>query len=283
MFRAYVLDLENIAPLIKNESSLSIYDDVKTSKIIETLENILSAKKAFLNAKELCDLFFPSAECPVFLSHSGQNKLNVRKFAQWLKRNFELNAFIDSDLWGCIADLQKKIDAKFSKDEYGKYDYKKINYSTAHVHMMLSHALTQMIDYSECFIFLKSSESISIQDTQKGTFSPWIFHELATVDTIRENRNRKSLPQEIAKVHAGMFSKRCDESLKIFYPIPYKRPISLVKDDLENWQSNFMNPYSDRLKRIMKCAGMLCEGYGEEMAIAKTKWEKALNWLYKNY
>lgn len=108
MFRAYVLDLENIAPLIKNESSLSIYDDVKTSKIIETLENILSAKKAFLNAKELCDLFFPSAECPVFLSHSGQNKLNVRKFAQWLKRNFELNAFIDSDLWGCIADLQKK-------------------------------------------------------------------------------------------------------------------------------------------------------------------------------
>ena len=283
MFRAYALDLENIEPLIKNESSSSIYDGVKKSKIIETLEDILSAKKEFLNAKDLCDLFFPSAECPVFLSHSGQNKRSVQKFAQWLKKNFEINAFIDSDLWGCIADLQRKIDAKYSKGDDGKYDYKKRNYSTAHVHMMLSHALTQMIDYSECFIFLKSSESISIQDTQKGTFSPWIFHELATVDTIRENPNRKSLPQEKEKVQTRTFSNCCDESLKIFYPIPYKRPVPLVKSDLENWQSYFMNPYSDRLSRIMKYAGMLCEDNGNEITNAKKKWEKALNWLYKNY
>ena len=44
-----------------------------------------------------------------------------------------------------------------------------------------------------------------------------------------------------------------------------------------------MNPYSDRLKRIMKYAGTLCEDNGDEITIAKTKWEKALNWLYKNY
>lgn len=284
MFRAYALDLEKIEPLIKNESSLSIYDDVKTSKIIETLEDILSAKKEFLKADDLRNLFFPSAECPVFLSHSGQNKQNVRKFAQWLKKNFEINAFIDSDLWGCIADLQRKIDAKYSKGDNGKYDYEKRNYSTAHVHMMLSHALTQMIDYSECFIFLKSSESISIQDTQKGTFSPWIFHELATVDTIRENRNRKSLPKDLMKHES--FSKAIggtENEIKIFYPVPCNLLISLSKRDLENWQSNFMNPYSDRLKRIMKYAGTLCEDNGDEITIAKTKWEKALNWLYKNY
>ena len=97
MFRAYALDLEEIGSLIENESSSSIYDDVKTSKIVKTLEDVLSAKKDFLNAKDLCDLFFPSVECPVFLSHSGQKKRNVRKFAQWLKKNFEINAFIDSD------------------------------------------------------------------------------------------------------------------------------------------------------------------------------------------
>lgn len=51
MFRAYALDLEKIEPLIKNESSLSIYDDVKTSKIIETLEDILSAKKRIFESR----------------------------------------------------------------------------------------------------------------------------------------------------------------------------------------------------------------------------------------
>lgn len=33
MFRAYAVDLNDIRPLIKNESATSIYDEVKTNKI----------------------------------------------------------------------------------------------------------------------------------------------------------------------------------------------------------------------------------------------------------
>ncbi len=276
MFGAYVVNLEDIEPLINDEPAKSIYNNVEKSEIIETLKGILSAEKKFLNAEEMCNLFFPVAECPVFLSHSSQNKQNVRKFAQWLKKNFEINAFIDSDLWGCIANLQRKIDAKFSKDENGKYNYKKICDSTAHVHMMLCHALTQMINHAECFIFLKSSASISIHDTQKGTFSPWIFHELATVDTIRRKRSRTTLPEDEPKSES--FSKvqgRAEKDIKIFYPVPYNRLVTLEKHNLESWESCCSKGrYGFLLERMYR---------QKNNYPPMKKWEESLNWLYEKF
>ena len=47
MFGAYVVNLEDIEPLINDEPAKSIYDDVKKSEIIETLKGILSAEKNF--------------------------------------------------------------------------------------------------------------------------------------------------------------------------------------------------------------------------------------------
>ena len=191
MFRAYAIDLSEIRSLIENETAQSIYDELKTETIKETLKKILSAKTPFLDSDELCNLFFPVQNCPVFLSHSGQNKKEVEQFAQWLKKHFEINSFVDSDLWGCVKDLQQSLDYNFCRIDpstykhidindtrLGKrttYSYSERNISTAHVHMMLCHALTQMIDVAECFIFIKSSESYGLEN---GIDGPKFFTQL---------------------------------------------------------------------------------------------------------
>jgi hypothetical protein len=299
MFRAYALDLDSITSLIENESCESIYEEVDREKINSSLKDILKQKSKSLDGKKLMELFFPSKNCPVFLSHSGLDDKRVTQFSQWLKRNFEINSFIDSDLWGCITDLQKEIDLQGktnagTEERIARYvqlrcsrvifDYKERNYNTANVHIMLCHALTQMIDTAECFIFLGSSNSYSERAGEKGTFSPWIFHELSTVNVIRENKIRDTVPE-------GLPELRCFSSLnesagekrevKIFYPTPLERHALLKKTDLENWAKGMSD--SGRCNDwYMDAAARLCSDTADGTINAKEKWEKALNWLYKN-
>lgn len=299
MFRAYAVDLNDIRPLIKDESATSIYDEVKTNKIKATLKKILTAESPFLDSEKICNLFFPAQTCPVFLSHSGQNKEEVEQFAQWLKEHFEINSFIDSDLWGCIKDLQLSLDHDFCRidpetrkhiDKKDKlvskrttYSYSDRNISTAHVHMMLCHALTQMIDSAECFIFLKSSESYALENGKDGTFSPWIFHELATVDTIRTNRNRETLPTSIALESYSRIYESVAGMPKVFYPIALKRANLLKMADFNRWCSQDFEPHDNsRLQAILEYAYPNYKKTAKPTIEPKEKWEKALNWLYEN-
>lgn len=98
---------------------------------------------------------FSIAKADVFISHSHKNIEKVKAFTGWLKEKFGLIAFIDSCVWGYCDDLLKLIDDRFCKHQDGKtYDYKLRNYTTSHVHTMLSAALLGMIDRTECLIFL---------------------------------------------------------------------------------------------------------------------------------
>lgn len=279
MFRAYIVDLNEIYPLIEEESTESIYGREAKPEITKTLEVILNPQNTFLNGIELGKHIFPSTDCSVFLSHSGQDKEKVNQFAQWLKKYFDINSFIDSDLWGNLADLQQILDDLFHQNKKNVSDYKK--YSSAHTHMILCHALTQMIDTAECFIFLKSPESYSSNNKMSGTFSPWILYELFTMDTIRLNRIRDSLPP---KDHLRVFSKTDENNwkkLNLFYPIALKRPYSLKKDDIEKWQCQKFS-FSSYANALRKLSGRKEEN-GKEMIFPTKNWEKALNWLYENY
>lgn len=299
MFRAYALDLDSITSLIENESCESIYEEVDREKINSSLKDFLKQKPHSLNGKKLMDLFFPSKNCPVFLSHSGLDDKRVTQFSQWLKRNFEINSFIDSDLWGCIKDLQWEIDQECktnagTKEQIVRYiqsrcsgntfDYTERNYNTANVHIMLCHALTQMIDSAECFIFLGSSNSYSEQDGDKGTFSPWIFHELSTVNVIREHKIRDTVPEMLPELRCfSSLNESAGEKriVQIFYPTPLERHALLKKTDLENWVKGMSD--SGRCNDwYMDIAARLCNDVADGTIDAKEKWEKALNWLYKN-
>lgn len=46
--------------------------------------------------------WFPNINSNIFISHSHLDEEYVIAFAGWLKKNFNLNAFIDSCVWGIL-------------------------------------------------------------------------------------------------------------------------------------------------------------------------------------
>lgn len=56
--------------------------------------------------------------------------------------------------------------------------------------MMLSTALNNMIDSTECLFFLNTPNSISlsneITNEQKFTYSPWLYSELTTASIVEK-------------------------------------------------------------------------------------------------
>ena len=60
-----------------------------------------------------------------------------------------------------------------------------------HVHMMLSTALANMIDKTECIMFLNTPNSVSTRDTKLKTYSPWIYNEIEITRIIEKNKKNK--------------------------------------------------------------------------------------------
>lgn len=163
------------------------YAEIKTD-IQTDLKNFIGSDRVISGTK-LQDSWFPTKhKFSVFLSHSHNDEKLAIALAGFLKEELNLNTFIDSCLWGYSNDLLKVIDENYCKHSDGKsFDYDKRNYSTSHVHMMLSIALSKMIDNCEAIFFLNSENSISLNEDimKKRTSSPWIYNELSLANMIR--------------------------------------------------------------------------------------------------
>lgn len=113
------------------------------------------------------------------------------------------------------------------------YIYSKRNYSTSHVHMMLTVALAQMIDKTECLFFLNTPTSI-IPDSSdiKKTESPWIYTELAMSKLIRTKS-----PEQHRKAMVKMMSEggTIEKALSIDYTVDLSHLTSLDKAALDKW------------------------------------------------
>lgn len=176
-----------------------LYDDYKWE--VENNLDLYVCKNGNLDGDKIINNWFPEINAHVFISHSHNDEILAKNFAGWLKDNFNIDSFIDSCVWGYLDDLQKKIDEKFSQSDYetGYYDYTKRNYSTSHVHIMLSTALMSMMDKCECVIFLNTDNS-TVQSKGEYTTddskvsSPWIYDELIMTNYLREK-----IPQRILK------------------------------------------------------------------------------------
>ena len=184
----------------------SLYDD-ELKKHLESGRKIYNNHKeqAKKNLKEfICDNgridgtsmkdhWFQMEDVDVFISHSHQDIIKVQAFAGWLYDEFGLTAFIDSCVWGYCDELLKQIDDTYCKESDETYSYELRNYTTSHVHIMLSTALTEMINKTECIIFYNTPNSVSLVDDlqtikkqkEKVTLSPWIYHELAMTSLVK--------------------------------------------------------------------------------------------------
>ena len=173
------------------ESGEIIYSDFKeqTKKQLDSFIN----ENGIIDGTALKNHWFEIGKADVFLSHSHKDINRVKAFAGWLYDEFNLTSFIDSCVWGYCDDLLRMIDDTYCKNSKSDtYNYTLRNYTTSHVHSMLSSAITEMMDNTECLLFFNTPNSLSMPEELEGlrtknstTFSPWIYHELSMSTMIR--------------------------------------------------------------------------------------------------
>lgn len=135
-----------------------------------------------LDGSQLQNLNFPSLRdnYHVFISYSHNDEELALYLASYLQNNCGLNCFLDSTVWHSADSLLKRLDDIYCLNEDGQtYNYNSRNFSTSHVHAMLSMAMHSIINRSECCIVLNSEHSFTLQDgIDNATFSPWLYEEV---------------------------------------------------------------------------------------------------------
>lgn len=213
---------------------------------IEKIINSFVRDDGSLDGSMMQANWFPQIKADIFISHSHKDKDLAHALAGWLKETFGLTAFIDSCVWGCANELLKLIDNRYCRNEHRRtYDYEKRNSSTSHVHMMLSVALTQMIDNTECLFFLNTPNSITPDTIINQTESPWIYSEIAMSRLIRKKELKEYRVMEYNE-SLKTFSK--DEKLKIQYDLPTNHLVDINADDLNEWERRYKKQYSENLR-----------------------------------
>ena len=230
MYKSFKINATNCNQLKAKESTQTVsYIESfmegieQPNKIKEQLEGYLSkydTNNDCIEAEILWDDWFPNISADVFISHSSRDSVVAENLAKYLKKNLGLKSFIDSEIWGHKDDLQRTLDKRHCPiPNSSTFDYDCRNQTTAHVNRILSHALTRMIDKTECFIFIESSNS-TVNETNhinQKTLSPWIFHELSIAEIIKP----RDLERECNFAKAASYKNLLIEAreLNIAYPI----------------------------------------------------------------
>ncbi|MCW3791478.1 hypothetical protein OM416_07795 [Paenibacillus sp. LS1] len=209
-----------------------------------------------IDGSSIQDDWFPQVDVDIFLSHSHTDEKLALSLAGWLSIEFNLKVFVDSCVWGYADVLLREIDNNFCKiKDSSSYSYEERNKSTAHVHMMLSTAITQLMDKTECIVFLNTSNSITTDEAMKKTKSPWIFYELMMMKLIRK-KTIKEHRHHVLLEYAEL-KKSAEASMKINYRISLDHLIPLSDKDLFSWKKTYSQnelyypyPMSNGIKRV---------------------------------
>jgi hypothetical protein len=162
-----------------------------------------------IDASKVEDVWFPSLQADIFISHSHADIDLVHRLVGLFKV-YGLSAFVDSSVWGHSDQLLQQIDRAYCYDADRKiYSYEDRNRSTALVHNLLLIALMKVIDKAECVLFLNTPSSIEINTDHNGnpweeTASPWIYSELAITRLIKRRELSEFRPRlrEMQKIAA---------------------------------------------------------------------------------
>jgi hypothetical protein len=190
-----------------------------------------------LDASKIVANWFPDIEAQVFISHSHKDNKQAVELAGWLHSKFGIKSFIDSGVWGYSDDLLKLINDEYCRGQDGSYLYEKINRASGHVHMMLTTALSRMINNCECIIFMNTPNSISAKSFIQGggsTDSPWIYSEISMTSLIQKrspSEHRKTTLRKSLVLEAML------DSVPVRYDIDLRHLTTLSMADLTKWGS----------------------------------------------
>ena len=209
----YKVTTETINTVLKESPIQSIAPNpTKPNDLRNELRNLIKGEGGIINGEKLRDLVFPTDEFDVFISHS-HNDLEIAKlFAVWLKEKYRYRVFLDSFVWSSIDGLLLEIDNQYCKQKNGLYSYHRRNYSTAHIHTMLSMSIMEIIRHSKVGVFIDSPHSLNLNklrnNNQAKTLSPWIYQEIMFMRLFADKKSsthmfsRKNLNESFQIAHS---------------------------------------------------------------------------------
>ena len=146
------------------------------------LRRLVKGESGIIDGEKLQNFVFPTDNYDILISHSHDDLEIAKQFAAWLKEKYEYSVFLDSFVWNSADGLLQEIDNLYCKQRNGLYNYRKRNYSTAHIHTMLSMSIMEIIKNSSAGIFINSPHSINLRNLSNNnrakTLSPWIYQEI---------------------------------------------------------------------------------------------------------
>ncbi|MBR3624009.1 MAG: hypothetical protein IKN43_11770 [Selenomonadaceae bacterium] len=206
-----------------------------------------------LDANKLNDAWFPEIRCDAFISYSHLDVDEAEELSRVFYKYFGLNVFVDSFFWNSCDELQRLIDDKYSfcDEDEAFYDYRKVQYSASHVHLLLIGQLLRVIENCDCFFLLGTPNSLINENGKIQSSSPWIYFETLLYDRLMHTRITKT---------AGLGSINESVQLKIRYPITKSKMKNLNINDLvklnqmlcKNCNVSALNLLYDRVFRPFK-------------------------------
>ena len=224
--------------------ALSNHNHHKTIIEKKIKESFVFKSDGVIEVKPIEDTWFPNINCHIFLSHSHYDENIALFLAGFLKEKCDVDVFVDSCIWSYSNDLLKIIDEHYCKTRFGHYDYNLRNITTTHVHLILNMALTKMINCTECFMFMKTNNSIyNNKDVFiKRTESAWICDELL-IASIIARRSKEVHRKEFRVEHSFSINESYQEFPKFIYDLSFMDLKSLTCDQLLEIAISFNEEY----------------------------------------
>ena len=188
MYKGFELSLSNTDFLSNNGEYSQLLKEMKGTIVDKFNEVLLSDGK--IDADKIIEEWFPRGQYHIFISHSHKDAELAEHLANWLYEKFNITSFLDSHIWGYANNLLKDLNEKYARKNEETYNYEPAISNAAHVYLMLSTALTEVIDKSECLFFINTKNTLENMEikgsqTETRTASPWIMHELKMSSMIR--------------------------------------------------------------------------------------------------
>jgi len=186
-------------------------------------------KDGKISARLLRTSNFPLVEgAEIFISHSHKDRDLAIAIAGALDTEFGIKSFIDSCFWSDFRALQLEIDTEYSihhKEANGDliFSYEKANVASSHVFMLLTSALTEMIDSASYVFFLNTPNSIVLDEDVTETESPWIYMEILMTRLIRRKLTKTFSEKAVQKA--------IENKLEVRYDVDVSHLIDLTAGD----------------------------------------------------
>ncbi len=233
MYKGFNLEIKNKTLIFSStyedecyQEGLNIHNKVK-SEVKRYIDKKVFEEEV-INGTELQNNWFPEVNADIFLSHSHADEKLAITLAGWLKKEFGLTTFIDSCCWGYSNELALKLNNEYNYNIFNPdtYEFDKAMNIAGHVHMMLSTALANMIDKTECIMFLNTPNSVYSYDTKLKTYSPWIYNELEITRIIEKKKKRKLLKEHV------------EFNMSIEYELNTDHLYNINENDLISWKAH---------------------------------------------